>query len=290
MIGTYNKVGFQSLGQSPTYYEKSTSIGYNNYTYGNNSLAMGSGSQVGGADVSGTMLNADNSVAIGSSARARVAGTVAIGNNALAGMDALSIDGGTSFQSTNSIALGTNARVFGTSTTTGADSIAIGNGAYSSGNASVSVGPAAVTTGNNSVALGSNSSDAGRSNVVSVGNSSAGGQRQITNLAAGTAGTDAVNVSQLNSSQSYMQNQMNGVQNQVNNNKAGIAGVIAATNLPGLNQGQNFNFGIAFGSYDSYTGVAIGGNVRVAQNVAVKASLSSTAGISSGGVGLAIGF
>ncbi|BCF99461.1 membrane protein [Paraburkholderia sp. PGU19] len=59
---------------------------------------------------------------------------------------------------------------------------------------SVAAGPAAVASANNAVALGANSV-ADRANTVSVGSSTA--QRQIANLAAGTANTDAVNVSQL---------------------------------------------------------------------------------------------
>jgi phosphoglycerate kinase len=47
----------------------------------------------------------------------------------------------------------------------------------------------------NSVALGAGSTTGERANIVSVG--TAGSERQITNVAAGTAGTDAVNMTQL---------------------------------------------------------------------------------------------
>jgi autotransporter adhesin len=66
------------------------------------------------------------------------------------------------------------------SSATGADSVAIGG--------------AASASAANSVALGANSV-ANRPNTVSVG--ATGAERQITNVAAGTADTDAVNVSQL---------------------------------------------------------------------------------------------
>ncbi|KAK46887.1 hypothetical protein BG58_08490 [Caballeronia jiangsuensis] len=59
---------------------------------------------------------------------------------------------------------------------------------------SVAIGGAASATAANSVALGANSV-ANRPNTVSVG--ATGAERQITNVAAGTADTDAVNVSQL---------------------------------------------------------------------------------------------
>ncbi|HGL4257454.1 YadA-like family protein [Burkholderia dolosa] len=74
---------------------------------------------------------------------------------------------------------GADARV---ATATGADSIALGAGANAEADSAVALGSAAV---------------AKRANTVSVGNSSSRGQRQIVNVAAGTQGTDAVNVSQL---------------------------------------------------------------------------------------------
>ncbi|MET3650371.1 YadA-like family protein [Dyella japonica] len=71
-----------------------------------------------------------------------------------------------------------------------------GNGAVASGSSSTAVGNGAQATGSNSVAVGADAV-ADRDNTVSVG--SAGKERQITNVAAGTADTDAVNVSQLKS-------------------------------------------------------------------------------------------
>jgi trimeric autotransporter adhesin len=68
------------------------------------------------------------------------------------------------------------------SSATGADAVAIGGSAQASAN--------------NSVALGANSV-ANRKDSVSVG--AAGNERQITNVAAGTQGTDVVNVNQLQS-------------------------------------------------------------------------------------------
>ncbi|OUL74675.1 hypothetical protein CA603_41045 [Paraburkholderia hospita] len=84
----------------------------------------------------------------------------------------------------------------------GAESIAIGGGAIAHNANSVAIGSNANVTADNSVALGQGSV-ADRANSVSVG--SAGNERQITNVAAGTAGTDAVNVDQLNA----VKNQVN---------------------------------------------------------------------------------
>ena len=106
---------------------------------------------------------------------------------------------------------------------------------------------------------------------------------RLTGVAAGINGTDAVNVNQLNSA-------VNNLQNQINTNKAAIAGVVAATNLPGLQNGQTVNFGIAWGNYSNQNGMSIGGHVRLAEEVVLKVSGSATSGVYSGGVGLGIGF
>jgi autotransporter adhesin len=132
----------------------------------------------------------------------------------------------------------------------------------------------------NSVALGAGSV-ATESNTVSVG--SRGYERRVTNVAPGVNGTDAVNLNQMNAS-------INGVQNQVNINKAGIASVAAVTNIPGLNFGEKVNFGVGMSGYQGYAGLAIGTNIRITEEVTFKMSASSSSGVYSGGAGLAIGF
>ncbi|WP_305887514.1 MULTISPECIES: YadA-like family protein [unclassified Pseudomonas] len=138
---------------------------------------------------------------------------------------------------------------------TGVDSIAGGAGAVASGNNSAAVGTRSQATGENSVALGNGAkasarnatalganSVADRENSVSVG--SAGNERQITNLAAGTHGTDAVNLDQLTRSvaditssanaytdQRYMELK-NDLKQQDEILSAGIAGAMAMASLP----------------------------------------------------------
>jgi autotransporter adhesin len=72
--------------------------------------------------------------------------------------------------------------------------VALGAQTQASGYASTAVGTLATASGASSVALGYQSV-AGEDNTVSVGN--ADNQRRIVNVAAGTAATDAVNLSQL---------------------------------------------------------------------------------------------
>ena len=94
-----------------------------------------------------------------------------------------------------------------------------GDGAVASGQDSTAIGYHASATGANSVALGANSSDGGRANTVSVGSPT--NLRTISNVAAGTQLTDAVNLGQLLSSQSYL----------LNNFNAGIALSLSASGL-----------------------------------------------------------
>ena len=108
---------------------------------------------------------------------------------------------------TNSIAIGPN------SVASGENSSAMGNGAVASAYNAVAIGTSATASSANSVALGANSvadgstlkqtaynpggSAAGLSPVGEVSVGSTGSERRITNVAAGSADTDAVNVSQL---------------------------------------------------------------------------------------------
>lgn len=162
----------------------------------------------------------------------------------------------------------------------GATAIGANTIVRSSGGTAIGLGAVVEAAASGSIALGQNSV-ASRPNTVSVG--SPGSERTISNVAPGVYGTDAVNMNQL-------QNAINGVQYQVNVNKAGIASVAAATNIPGLATGQTWSMGLGYGNYLGYNGVAIGGQVRVGDNVVVKISGSSASGVYSGGAGFGISF
>jgi autotransporter adhesin len=79
-------------------------------------------------------------------------------------------------------------------TASGSNATAGGASAVASGANSTAIGSSAQATAKNAVALGSGSV-AARDNSVSVG--STGHERQVTHVAAGTQGTDAVNLNQL---------------------------------------------------------------------------------------------
>lgn len=173
-----------------------------------------------------------------------------------------------------------------TVTVTGATNInTAGTANTSIGNATGTVGVSGstVNVATNSGSTVNIGSTTGNSTVNMNGN-------RIQNVGNAVAGTDAVNLNQLNNAISSTNNAINGLQNQMNSAKAGIAGVTAATNLPGLVQGQKYNFGLGWGNYLAYNGIAVGGNARVTDNVTLKVSGSATSGVYSGGAGLAIGF
>ncbi|MDR8038646.1 YadA-like family protein [Burkholderia cenocepacia] len=137
-----------------------------------------------------------NSIAIGPNATVNAGGvggansSIAIGNGAVAGgTDTIMIGTSASHSGSGATVVGSQASAGG-----GGAGVALGYNSSAAGNASVSLGTSALANGRNSVALGTGSV-ADVANTVSVGSTDV--QRRITNMAAGTAATDAVNVSQL---------------------------------------------------------------------------------------------
>ena len=105
---------------------------------------------------------------------------------------------------------------------------------------------------------------------------------RVTNVGAGVSGTDAVNM-----------NQLNGVSQQLNNVSqkayAGTANVAAIAGIPALQSDKHFNLGIGYGNYQGENAFALGGNVRLSENIVAKASfgISNADVTSSVGVGIA---
>ncbi|WP_158608936.1 YadA-like family protein [Paraburkholderia sp. RAU2J] len=146
---------------------------------GANALAAGAGASSPGADAA----------AVGAKARAAGTGSVALGASAVAdAAHATSVGAGAVAGAAEATAIGASA-VAGASNATviGAHSAVVSDGG-------VALGYGASATADNVVAIGRDSV-AERANTVSMG--STGQERQITNVAAGTADTDAVNVTQL---------------------------------------------------------------------------------------------
>ncbi|ACA93834.1 MULTISPECIES: YadA family autotransporter adhesin [Burkholderia cepacia complex] len=163
-------------------------IGMRTIANSDNSVAIGNMAQTGSeqpysvAIGSHVTTNGASALAIGSQARANGENAIAVGNNNVHAIGESSIAIGNGAEAvvgaTNGIALGTGASVARNVT----DAMALGAKAFVEKRA------------NGAVALGAGS-QASRANTISVGN--AGSERQIVNVAAGTQGTDAVNVAQL---------------------------------------------------------------------------------------------
>ncbi|WP_300624056.1 ESPR-type extended signal peptide-containing protein [uncultured Megasphaera sp.] len=192
-------------------------------TDGANAMALGRGSNSSADNAialgKGTEALAKNAIAIGAEASAVANNSVALGVNSKATeSNVISVGDVGSERKIVNVADGKNehdAVNFGqlkevrdvTDKLTGAGvvggyvgetttSMAAGVQSSATGENSVALGPNAVARGQNSVALGAGSK-ANRYDSVSVGDSQTGLYRQITNVAAGTADTDAVNVSQI---------------------------------------------------------------------------------------------
>jgi autotransporter adhesin len=162
--------------------------------------------------------------------------------------------------------------------TTGSYNTSVGNttGIVTIAGSAVNVG----TNSGSSVTLGSNT---GNSTVSLNGN-------RLQNVGAGVAGTDAVNLNQVNSLMSSTTSQITSLQNQANTNKSGISGVSAMANIPSLSASQKNNFGVGIGAFQGSSAIAFGGNFRIKDNLVGKISASLSSGNYVTGAGLSFGW
>jgi autotransporter adhesin len=260
--------------------DESVALGENASATGANSVALGAGS----------IADRDNSVSVGSAGHERQITNVAAGTSAT---DAVNL--GQLQQATGDIVSTVNTTVnnieqgkvgmfqvnntsnLPTPSVSGSDSLSGGAGSSASGDNSMAVGTRAVSTGANSVALGNgagaraansvalgSNSIADRANTLSVG--SVGSERQIANVAAGTQGTDAVNVNQLNQgvagANQYTNQRFGDLKNQLdhqdNKLSAGVAGAMAMAGMPQPYSPGASMFGLAGGTYQGQSAIALG--------------------------------
>ncbi|MDR7134632.1 autotransporter adhesin/uncharacterized coiled-coil protein SlyX, partial [Lysobacter niastensis] len=152
----------------------------------NNGVAIGGDSKAGDKSVS-----IGNGAATGASTWAVAAGT----NATVTGQWGISIGGGSAVAGDYGVTVGTNSRASAT------NSAALGTAANASAVNSVALGANSTTTANLATA-GYNPGSAALAGTASTANGevslgSATKERRLTNLAAGSAATDAINVSQL---------------------------------------------------------------------------------------------
>jgi autotransporter adhesin len=114
---------------------------------------------------------------------------------------------------------------------------------------------------------------------VSVG--STGNTRRITNVTAGVAQTDAVNVSQLQSLQSSLGNDIDKTQE-------GVAMAFAMSGTSGLAKHEKFALSGGVGTFEGQQGAALGAAMRLDENWSLNAGVA--AGMQEGTVGGRVGF
>ena len=152
----------------------------------------------------------------------------------------------TTTTATNALAMGTSA------TASAANSVALGSNSNVSANNSVALGANSVADGStlSNAAYNPGGSVAGVTPVGEVSVGSAGAERRITNVAAGSADTDAVNVSQLKALKSS-------VNTDIKELKGGIAAALALESAPSV--AGKFTTYMGVGHYDGQTAVGISG-------------------------------
>src|SRR5471032_949501 len=205
----------------------------------------------------------------------------------------------------NAMASGVNAVASGvTSVASGSNAVALGANTSATANNAVAVGANASATANNSVALGAGSV-ADRANAVSVGTTAAGGQRQVTNVAAGTDGTDAVNVNQMQQSvntgvksakgytdalRSDMNTDLSLANNHINSVGAMSSAMAMMAGSAAAVADKDNRFAAGTGVYRNKAAIALGFQKRFGTNMVITVGGSTTGEESTGGAGFAFGF
>ncbi|WP_448680719.1 YadA-like family protein [Pseudomonas nicosulfuronedens] len=274
--------------------ERSTAMGAGSVAQANDSVALGAGS----------VADRDNSVSVGSAGNERQITNVKAGE---ADTDAVNVsqlrEHGNTINSnisnvdnrvtqaktditqlqngTDGMFQVNNSSHLPKPSPTGTDSLAGGAGAEAKGDNSAAIGTRSRASGHNATALGNGAdaqaassvalgagSVADRENSVSVG--SVGQERQITNVAAGTAATDAVNVSQLQKSMGDISNQFydytdsryNALRHDLKKQddilSAGIAGAMAMATLPQPYSPGASMAAVGLGNYRGQGALAVG--------------------------------
>ncbi|HFV0009183.1 TPA: YadA family autotransporter adhesin, partial [Escherichia coli] len=209
-----SSVAIGAVATTPTKYFHANSTEEDSLAVGEDSLAMGaktivnSNAGIGIGYGAYVDANALNGIAIGSNARANHANSIAMGNGsqttrgAQTGYTAYNMDAPQNSVGEFSVGSEDGQRQITNVAAGSADTDAVNVGQLkvtdAQGKDSVAIGSGSIAAADNSVALGTGSV-ANEENTISVGSST--NQRRITNVAAGVNATDAVNVSQLKSSE-----------------------------------------------------------------------------------------
>jgi hypothetical protein len=292
----------------------SVAIGYGVSTSTNNAIAIGNASS---ATTLGGSLAVNGSATVGGSLY--VTGNIIDDNNVVAiGKNAINIISGQIGAPT-----GIYDRITTDGNAPGGADLHLGGTTVSSagvvGSTPVNVNVDGVLNANKGINNTGNLNSAGNAvigsasaSIVNIGNQNGSNvgtstvsfnNNRLQNVAAATNGTDAVNLSQVNSlissSAGAVQNQVNGIQNQVNNLQSqvnqnnlaaqrGIAGASAIAGIPAIEAGKNFSVGVGVGNYVSASALSLGAQARISQSTVIKIAAGTTNNggmVTSAGVG-----
>lgn len=287
--------------------EAALAIGRDSKAAFKDSIAIGSGAHIDGTKGVGGIAIGRNSNAVelatslGTDSSAEGWGATSVGTNAKAiSLGATAIgDNAQAKDSFYATAIGTSAQA------TGTYSIALGVSSKASAEEASAIGVQSIATAKSGLALGSYSvanraegasgydpvskaasTDASPTwkstmGAVSLGDQATGKTRQLTNLAAGSEDTDAVNVAQLKSLQSTINN-LGGSLVNINNRlsdmtheyKKGIAGTTAIASLHYLDYDPDnkWSFAAGYGHYKGENAAAIGAAYRPNEDVLLNLS------------------
>ena len=172
-------------------------------------IVLGHGSVVGGAS---SVAIGDGAQALGNQSISIGTGNIVKGNNSGALGDPSTVTGNNSYSVGNNNTVSTdNTFVLGNDVTqTVEGSVALGNKSAATTGAGIAGYVSASASAADRAAVQATTSTTG---AVAVGNASAGVYRQITGVAAGTADSDAVNVSQLKSVSNQLEQKIDNVTN-----------------------------------------------------------------------------
>ncbi|MCA8274957.1 YadA-like family protein [Burkholderia sp. AU30280] len=215
--------------------------------------------KVNGITTPGTTATGNRDIAIGDSARSD---TRSAPGNTISDY-AVSLGSSASAVGTAATAIGAGAVASTGDNTIRSNATSLGAKAASTAVGATALGFGAIASAGNSVALGANSV-ADRTNVVSVGSTAQ--TRQITNLAAGTQGTDAVNL-----------NQMTAAIAATDNPRVVVGGTVDAAT-----SGRATNIAIGNGAKSTYSGTGVGTFSSVAMGDNANATGNGTVALGTG--------
>ena len=180
----------------------------------------------------------------------------------------------------NAVALGANSAV------TGDNGVALGASANADANGIAIGGPAVDADGN--LVL---DDDGNITGVTAGANQIVIGSSAHTSVEIGGIDLNALDRRATTNASNITTNTGNIARNSddIETNRAGIASAIALASLPVLPGGSG-NWGIALGSFDSETAVAVGANWNVSDSSNIKVGISSSSGETSAGIGFGMRF